>query len=649
MSHPDEALPALPSPLSVPGAAGPPAPSPAMVGRDAQLRELQEHYRIACQGQGRVVFLAGEPGVGKTRLVREFVCSVANGEEVGVLEGRCYDQQPTIAFGPFIGAVRSLIRDRGPGKVVEAAGAWAANLAKLLPELGQELDGAAPRGRIPTDPANEKRHVFEAVHRVLQPSPGQPVRVLILEDLHWSDETSKDFIEYLAHALVTDRVLVLATYRTAEPDPPPSLVCLLARLRRERRHHQLRIRPLSRDETAAMLRGILGQPIPGRFADALYEHAEGNPFFVEEVVHALAESQRLGALLQSARQGRPLGALGVPASVLESILARVARLDQSTAEVLRYAAVAGRRFDFDLLLRVTGLDEAGLLRALTTLVEQQFVAEEEAEDQYNFRHALTREAVYGSLLGRDRRRRHREVLHAVEEMDRCVGGWRGAPRLVTDVDVLEAAVEVYLRVGLDPQGMEALGALASPAETTPTPLGEARLADASGLAAAAQADHTGAAEHFRRAAGCWHGIGLPFEGAQSRTSCADSLLCTGGRADRQRVAGEMEQARVILAGLGSPGAQDRAPSPGAPSPGRPAPAPRTAGDRPPPAHDDLSRRECEILRLLAAGRSNQEIARESFVTVGTVKTHLHHIYGKLGVGSRTKAVARARELGILSP
>ncbi|HEX7243206.1 MAG TPA: AAA family ATPase [Longimicrobiaceae bacterium] len=387
-----------------------PVPAPGMVGRSSELRLLAGHHREACAGRGGVVLVTGPAGAGKTRLARELAASLA-GSGTEVLTGRCYDVQPAVPFGPFLDAVQALVRAHGAAQVREAAGSWATELGKLLPEL----EGAAPAPRA-ADPAGEKRRLFEAVVRALLPRPGT-TRVLVLEDLHWADESSGELLDYLAHAAEHERLLVLATHRTAGPAGPAAPTPLLDRLRRAWRGREVALPPLSRDEVCRMLHLAVGTPLPGRLVDALHDRTGGNPLFVEEVLRTLSEGGRLDQLVRSARRGERLGGVEVPASARESILRRTAELDAPAAEALRYAAVIGRRFDFELLHRLTGLDEGVLLRALEALVAQHFVAEETdgPPDRFTFRHALVREAVYGSLLGRDRRRRHREVLEALEE------------------------------------------------------------------------------------------------------------------------------------------------------------------------------------------------------------------------------------------
>ena len=390
-----------------------------LIGRQAQLRELEEHYRLATAGAGRVVLVAGEAGVGKTRLLREFLGRLPPGARRGVLRGHCYDEDPPVPYGPVVDALRSFARRHGAEAIARAAGPWAGPLTRLLPELG---DPASTAGRA-ADPYAEKWRLFEAIYHAVLPDERQGCRVVILEDLHWSDGGSQELVRYLARLIESQPVLLLATYRTDEPGRRHPLAGLIAQLARERRQHEVRLGPLSREECADLLASALGRRLPAPLVGLLWERTGGNPFFAEELLRSLGEGGGLEQALAAIQAGGRLGHIPTPLSIADSILARTADLDELTTAVLHYAATIGRHFDFELLLRLTGIEEAALLRAVATLVARQLVVEEvagaAAEDRYRFRHDLTREAIYGSLLRRERRLKHRAILQALEERHRA--------------------------------------------------------------------------------------------------------------------------------------------------------------------------------------------------------------------------------------
>ncbi len=387
--------------------------SPSIFGREAPLGELAAALDEVRRGAGQVVFLAGEAGVGKTRLVNEFLARLPQGAGVEVLRGNCFDEDPAEPYAPFRDLLRSLVHARGPEAVAAAAGPWAGDLGRLLPDVAPAAGVAGGGEAYP-----EKRRMFEAIYRAVRPGDGPRAAVLVLEDLHWSDRTSQELIAFLARSIVRDRVLLIGTYRTDELHRRHPLTHLIADLTRERLYRELRLAPLERPEFGLMVEATLERALPAGFVDALYERTEGNPFFAEEVIGALVAHGRLDALVEAARTWRRFSIPELPLSVRDSIARRTADLDADTARVLRYAAVIGRRFDFDLLARVTALPEPDLLRALAQLVERQLIAEEAdaPEDRYGFRHELVREAVLEGLLRRERRGMHREVLLALEAL-----------------------------------------------------------------------------------------------------------------------------------------------------------------------------------------------------------------------------------------
>jgi predicted ATPase len=382
--------------------------APNMIGRHAQIAECEARLLLARGGIGQIVLIAGEAGIGKSRLVREFVARAEATEGgVAILTGHCYDEDAPVPYAPLLDALRELVREQGAAVVAAAAGAWAGDLARLLPELV-----LAPPAVDTGDSGAQKRRLFEAICAVCRPPEATAARIVVLEDLHWLDRTSQELILYLARALAHDRVLLLGTYRADEVQVGGPLAQLLIELNRERRAHEIQLVPLARDELAALLETTLGRHLPGGFVDALFDRTGGNPFFAEEILKALHEVGALDRLIETARRGRPVDLAALPRSVRDSILGRTAGLDHESAAVLHYAAAIGRRFDFALLLALAGGDERELLRRLKGLIAAQLIVEESAEG-FAFRHALTQTAVYGELLARERRLLHGEIAAAL--------------------------------------------------------------------------------------------------------------------------------------------------------------------------------------------------------------------------------------------
>ncbi|MBX3001727.1 MAG: AAA family ATPase [Caldilineaceae bacterium] len=388
--------------------------SPILVGRAREVAQLEAAARTVQQGTGQLVLLAGEAGIGKSRLVAE-VRREAALEGWTILAGNCFERDALFPYAPLIDALRAFIGPQPGGQVAELLGPLAAEIVKLLPELSLAIPGLRPTP--PLDREAEKRRLFETlVHcftRFTQtPRPG-PL-LLILEDIHWTDETTLEFLHLLARRLTALPILLLATYRREEI--APGLRHWLGQLGRERLGRELVLHPLSVEEVGAMLQAIfdLKRPVRAEFLEAIFGLTEGNPFFIEEVMKALVAA---GEVFQ-ADDGwtrKSMQELHIPPSVQDAVNRRTQHLGAEARRLLTLAAVVGRRFDFALLQEVAGQDEAALLALIKELVAGQLVVEE-AADRFAFRHALTRQAVYAGLLGRERQAQHRAIGAATERI-----------------------------------------------------------------------------------------------------------------------------------------------------------------------------------------------------------------------------------------
>ncbi|HEU5287411.1 MAG TPA: AAA family ATPase, partial [Candidatus Limnocylindria bacterium] len=256
------------------------------------------------------------------------------------------------------------------------------------------------------------QHLFRAFARET------PVLV-VLEDLHWADETSLELLQHLARELRDARVLLLATYRSDEMHRRHPFLRTLADLQRERLVTEIQLKRLTLEETKELIRATMATRDPSvrvsdEFRDALYSRTDGNPFFTEELLKALVDSG--GVYLQEGGWARkPIDELAIPGSIREAVRARVEELTPEARGTLSVAAVIGHRFGYDTLRAVTGLDEPTLERHLREFIEAQLAGEGDGtSEEYAFRHALTREVVYDDLLVRERKRSHRAVADALE-------------------------------------------------------------------------------------------------------------------------------------------------------------------------------------------------------------------------------------------
>jgi tetratricopeptide (TPR) repeat protein len=235
-----------------------------------------------------------------------------------------------------------------------------------------------------------------------------------VEDLHWCDDISLEFLHYLARRCSAHPLLILLTYRSDEV--LPSLRHFLAQLDRERLVQEIPLAPFTSKEVDAMLRAIFALPRSARLdlPDLIYPLTEGNPFFVEELLKSLIVAGDI-FYTNGHWDRKPLGELHIPRSVQDAVQERTDRLSSPTRQILTLAAVAGRRFDFILLQKLTHHDEQYLLQAIKELIAAQLVIEESAE-QFAFRHALTRQAIYADMLARERKALHRSIAETMEHL-----------------------------------------------------------------------------------------------------------------------------------------------------------------------------------------------------------------------------------------
>jgi len=375
---------------------------PVLVGRDEEARQVRAALAAAKAGRGGAVFLTGEAGIGKSRLVRETV-RAAGERGLTVLAGRAVAGGVPTPFRPFAEALTSAGR-AGRLPVSEELDPFRPVLGRLVPEW-----------RTPQGAAGEESLVFlgEAVLRLLRVLASQGCCVLVLEDLHWADRETLALLEYLADNLSAERVLCVGTLRAEGPDvagtQAAGLVSALAA------RGSAAVLPLGRLDPAAMAamtRACLdAADLPDAVHAFVAERAEGIPFLVEEILAGLVGE---GALTEQDGRWRAADLLApaVPATFADAVRRRLDAVDADSRHVIGAAAVLGRRFDWALLGPVTGLADAAVVAALRDGVDLQLIVAE--QESFRFRHALTHEAVLAGLLPPERALLAGRALAAVE-------------------------------------------------------------------------------------------------------------------------------------------------------------------------------------------------------------------------------------------
>ena len=382
------------------------ATADGLVGRDDQLAALDGVLAGARDGRGRVVLVAGEPGIGKTRLAEEAARRGA-AAGMGVAWGRCHEGDGAPALWPWAQVVRQLAADLAPGQLSGLLGPLAARLGQLLPELAET---PPPAGPLPVADLGAARfQLNQAVAGLLRRFAEARPLLVVVDDLHWADVPSLSLLAFLAGELQDARLVVVGTYRDVEAPAGQPLADTLGALAREPVVERISLGGLDRADVAA----LIGRTIGGRPAEplvqAVADRCGGNPFFITELLRLLQSERRLAGPDAAAAARRD-----IPVGVRDVLRARLARLPEQTSTFLMVAAVAGRGFDLDLVEAVTELEDEPALDAAEAAVLAGLVIEDDrAAGRYRFAHALVRETIYEDISRARRARLHARVADAL--------------------------------------------------------------------------------------------------------------------------------------------------------------------------------------------------------------------------------------------
>jgi DNA-binding CsgD family transcriptional regulator len=362
-----------------------------MVGRADAVAALEGALVRAQEGEAAIVLVRGEAGVGKTRLLRE---AARRADESGaqVLRGECLPiGNGELPYAALVGALRPLARSLDGDDRDAVLGPARGELARLLPELGEG------DSRVPPTPGSTAR-LLELLLGVFERLGERAPVVLVVEDAHWADAATATLLAFLVRNLHTERMLLAVTWRDDEPALRDSLRGLFSELVRDDRVAQVALEPLTREETARQVGGIVGGEADAELVAWAYQRGQGNPYFTEELVSTRA------AGLDGA----------VPESLRALLLSRMALVSRDARSILSALAVAERGVEHTVLARAAELDEAAATAALHELIEAHVLVREHEGAHYAFRHALAREAMYADLLVPERRDLHARMARALE-------------------------------------------------------------------------------------------------------------------------------------------------------------------------------------------------------------------------------------------
>jgi predicted ATPase len=386
-----------------------------MVGRKQELSQALNLWNKVHAGEGQMLLISGEPGIGKTRLMREVAthAEVSNGQ---VLVGECHPEG-NAPYAAFAHITRRALR-RQTGKGMDLPKPVLAELLSLAPELRTDYPEIEPNPKL--EPEAEQRRLFDNMVRFCIILAEQSPLLLVLEDIHWADSGSLHLLQHLARRTPQLKVMLLGTYREVELDEALPFNEMLMELSRRRFCTRIKLGRLDKKKTRDLLEVIFAEEITTEFLDSIYEETEGNPFFIEEVCKTLVENGEL--YYEDGHWQRPsmekMYPLPVPQSVRVTIQSRVNTLADETQGILLTAAVIGREFDYQTLKKVTEKNEDILLDSLEEVISAQLVVEvkEGGGEQFYFSHALIPAALREGVSGLRQTRLHRKVAEVIEEL-----------------------------------------------------------------------------------------------------------------------------------------------------------------------------------------------------------------------------------------
>jgi len=381
-----------------------------LVGRDAELAQLHACYQRLAEHLAQVVAVVGEAGSGKSRLIYEFKRQLA-AEDVVFLEARCSSMSQAVPYAPWTSMLRQHF-DLSPGD----SGGCPEKLKEELHSLGKDFEDLQPylcqmlslgTDRLADVSADElKRGEFEAMARLIGGLSKRSPVIMLIEDLHWIDDPSREMLE-LAASRLHGRIMLIVSHR---PEYIPFW-------RTDAAFTQLRLRALSDSDTTSIIREVASGALPSDLEQLIRVKAEGNPFFAEEIVRALIEEGHVVRANEHLQLARPLEQIRIPGTVEEVIAARVDRFGADAKRVSQVAAVLGRQFRRSHLLRLLADEPVDIPAALDELERRGVIHRKTmlSRDEYRFGESLTQEVAYEALLLKERRQLHERIGHMLEE------------------------------------------------------------------------------------------------------------------------------------------------------------------------------------------------------------------------------------------
>ncbi|UCE15559.1 MAG: tetratricopeptide repeat protein [Candidatus Bathyarchaeota archaeon] len=394
-----------------------PSPEPIwarpLVDRENELSTLKGRLDDVLRGEGSLVFVTGEAGIGKTRLLMELK-AYAKLRGALFLVGNCY-REGAVPYKPWVQIIGEYSRRSRPELLYKVAGIYSAEIVKLVPEAASKL-GAVPSLPALT-PEGERLRLFEAVTQFFINASKENPLVLFLDNLQWGDLSTMQLLHHLGRSLKMERLTIAGAYRDLELEERKALSECLLDMNRERLFQALPLRRLNAPEVRVMVKQTFGDKVPPKLAKLVYEKSGGNPFFVEEILRSLAEER----MVQPGEKGwvvPDVSRVRIPRTVKAVVTQRLEHLDEACRRTLSLAAVVGREFDFQVLKEITGLEEDQLVTHLDDCLRDGLIQERRVPtgEIYTFTDNQVRDVLYEEVSTVRRRRLHIQAGQILEKL-----------------------------------------------------------------------------------------------------------------------------------------------------------------------------------------------------------------------------------------
>jgi tetratricopeptide (TPR) repeat protein len=386
------------------------------VGREPELKQLQAAFDGAMSGQGALMMVMGEPGIGKTALCEQLSTYVTlRGGRT--LVGHCYEAGSlSLPYLAFVEALRSYVLSREARDLREELGRGAADVARIVSEIRERLK---IKVRTQKDPEEERYRLLHGVSEFLSNAANVQPMLVVLEDLHDADSGTLDMLTHVSRNLAGTRLLIVGTYRDVEVDRRHPLSAALAELRRISSYGRVLLRGLTADEVRRMMESITQESVPWGLAEAVHRQTEGNPLFVQEVVRYVAEE---GLIARKGQRWRPTKdaplEMIIPEGLRDVIGKRLSLLSPECNRLLAVGSVIGREFALETLKALAGINEDAFAKALKEAVRLSVLEERSQRGliRYRFTHAFFRQTLYEEMIAPHRLKLHQQVARSLETL-----------------------------------------------------------------------------------------------------------------------------------------------------------------------------------------------------------------------------------------